>query len=153
MPDLGIVALGVGMLMICGEFDLSVSSILPFCAFIFISLLKVNLNTVMASLIVICSGALLGLLNGIITVKGRIPSFITTLGMMMFWRGFTLLLSRDYQKPFNTEASPLFAQILTGKIGIIPVQAIWFAVIGLILGFLLHAYKFGNWVYARGIVN
>ena len=151
IPEIGIVTLGIGMLMICGEFDLSVGSVLPLCAFIFISLLKNGMNPFFSLLIVFAAGALLGLLNGLITVKGYIPSFITTLGTMMLWRGVTLLLSRGYTSPFNPAVSPLFCHILTGKIGgFIPVQVIWFAIVGLILGFLLHSHKFGNWVYATG---
>ena len=149
--EFSIVALGVGMLMICGEFDLSIGSILVFCSFIFIRLFEMGVNLFLAGFIILIVGALLGILNGIITVKGLIPSFITTLGMMMFWRGLTLLLSRGYTRPFNPEVSPFFCHILTGEIGgIIPVQVIWFVVFGVILGMLLHFHKFGNWVYATG---
>jgi len=149
--EFSIVALGVGMLMICGEFDLSIGSILVFCSFIFVELFETGMNLFLAGLIVLIVGALLGLLNGIITVKGLIPSFITTLGTMMFWRGLTLLLSHGYQRPFNPEASPLFCHILTGEIGgIIPVQVVWFVAFGIALGMLLHFHKFGNWVYATG---
>ncbi len=145
-----IVALGVGLLMICGEFDLSVGSILVFCCFILAFLFWLGMNLLLASCIVLGVGAILGFLNGIITVKAGIPSFITTLGTMMFWRGITLLLSRGYQRPF-TPKNPFFSSILTEKIfGTIPVQAIWFVVIGIVLGLLLHHHRFGNWVYATG---
>ncbi|MEA1964077.1 MAG: ABC transporter permease [Candidatus Aerophobetes bacterium] len=152
MPDLGIVALGVGMLMICGEFDLSVSSVLPLCAFIFISLLKVNINPSFALCITLGSGALLGLLNGIITVKGRIPSFITTLGTMMFWRGILYVGSHMWPIGLRAYLPPgsVFEHIFVGKIGGIPVQVIWFIAFAVILGIILHFHKFGNWVYATG---
>ena len=150
-PDLGIVALGVGMLMICGEFDLSVSSVLPLCSYVFVSLLRLKVNLILIPFITLGVGALLGLLNGLITVKGRIPSFITTLGTMMLWRGMTLLLSHGYQRPFATSASPIFCNTFTGKIlGILPVQIVWFAVVGLVLGLLLHFHRFGNWIYSTG---
>ncbi|MEA1964075.1 MAG: ABC transporter permease [Candidatus Aerophobetes bacterium] len=148
--EFSIIALGVGMLMICGEFDLSIGSILVFCSFIFVILFETGMNLLLAGFIVLIVGALLGLLNGIITVKAFIPSFITTLGMMMFWRGLTLLLSRGYTRPFDPEVSPIFCHILTGKIGGIPVQVIWFVVFGAALGMFLHFHKFGNWVYATG---
>ena len=148
--EFSIIALGVGILMICGEFDLSIGSILVFCSFVFVILFEAGMNLFLAGLITLIAGAFLGLLNGVITVKGHIPSFITTLGMMMFWRGLTLLLSHGYTRPFNPEVSPFFCHILTGEIGGIPVQAIWFVAFGLILGILLHFHKFGNWVYATG---
>jgi len=152
-PDLGIVALGVGMLMICGEFDLSVSSTLPFCAYIFASLLRAGVSLFLLPFITLGVGALLGLLNGLITVKGRIPSFIATLGTMMFWRGVLYVHSRMSPigiRPYLPSESS-FQQIFTGQIGgVLPMQVIWFVAVGLILGILLHFHKFGNWVYATG---
>ena len=149
--EFSIIALGVGLLMVSGEFDLSVGSILVFCSFMFIRLFEIGMNLFLAGSITLGLGALLGFLNGFITTKARIPSFITTLGTMMLWRGMTLLLSLGYTRPFDTEVSPLLGSILTGKIGgVIPAQAIWFGAFGLVLGLVLHFHKFGNWVYATG---
>jgi simple sugar transport system permease protein len=146
-----IVVLGVGLLMICGEFDLSIGSILVFCSFVFIRLFQAGVNLFIVWIIVLVLGAAIGFLNGIITVKGYIPSFITTLGMMMFWRGITLLMSEGFAAAFDRELSPSFTSLLTGMVGkSVPVQVIWFVVIALLLGFLLHSHKFGNWVYATG---
>ncbi|NQS88367.1 ABC transporter permease [Patescibacteria group bacterium] len=153
MPDLGIVALGIGMLMVCGEFDLSVSSVLPLCAFVFISLLKASVNPFFALCIALGAGAILGLLNGLITVKGHIPSFITTLGTMMFWRGILYVCSRMWPIGLRAYLPPgsLFERIFTGKIGgVVPVQMVWFIAFGVILGIILHSHRFGNWVYATG---
>jgi len=150
-PEFSIIALGVGMLMVSGEFDLSVGSILVFCSFIFIRLFETGINLFLAGFITLAAGALLGLLNGLITTKARIPSFITTLGTMMLWRGMALILSQGFTRPFNPEVLPLFSSILIGKIGgVLPVQLIWFGAFGLILWAVLHFHKFGNWVYATG---
>jgi simple sugar transport system permease protein len=146
-----IVVLGVGLLMICGEFDLSVGSILVFCSFIFIRLFQTGLNLFLVLAAVLVLGAAAGFLNGLVTVKGRIPSFITTMGAMMFWRGLTLLLSEGYTAAFDQALSPRFTAFLTGTIaGVVPVQAAWFAGIGLVLGILLHNHRLGNWVYSTG---
>lgn len=85
--EFGIVALGVGVLMICGEFDLSVGSLLVFCMYVFIIMFEMKINLVLAAFAVLVTGGLLGLLNAVITVKGQIPSFMATLGTMMLWRG------------------------------------------------------------------
>jgi len=153
MPDLGIVALGVGMLMICGEFDLSICSILPFCSYIFVLLLRAGTNLSVNLVITLLGGAFLGLVNGLVTVKGRIPSFITTLGTMMFWRGVLYVHSRMW--PIGIRAylptGSSFENILTGIIGgVLPVQVLWFGFLGLVLGIILHFHKFGNWVYTTG---
>jgi simple sugar transport system permease protein len=49
-----------------------------------------------------------------------------------------------------TSNHPAFQQLLVGQIGPVPVQVLWLLVFALILGFLLHAHRFGNWVYATG---
>jgi simple sugar transport system permease protein len=146
-----IVVLGVGLLMICGEFDLSVGSILVFCSFVFIRLFQAGVNLFLVLGAVLVLGAAAGLLNGLVTVKGRIPSFITTLGAMMFWRGVTLLLSEGYTAAFDQAASSRLTAFLTGAIaGVVPVQAVWFAGFSLLLGLLLHSHRLGNWIYAAG---
>jgi len=153
-PDLGIVALGVGMLMICGEFDLSVSSVLPLCSYVFVSLLRLKVNLILIPFITLGVGALLGLLNGLITVKGRIPSFITTLGTMMLWRGILYVYSGMAPiaiRPYLPEGSSSFVHIFTGEIlGTLPVQIVWFGAIATFLGLLLHFHRFGNWIYSTG---
>jgi len=152
IPDLGIVALGVGMLMICGEFDLSIASLIPLCSYVFVTLLMKGINPALALIILLPVGAALGFINGIIVVKTGLPSFIITLSTMLFWRGVVYSLSRmspisltKYINPY-----PSFEKILTGTIGRFPVQAIWFVGIAIILGLLLHFNKFGNWIFATG---
>ncbi len=93
----------------------------------------------------------MGLLNGLVTVKGHIPSFITTLGAMMFWRGLTLLLSEGFPAGFDLAASPRFTAFFTGTIaGLVPVQAVWFVGFALALGAILHSHRLGNWIYSTG---
>ncbi|MBA7472394.1 Ribose import permease protein RbsC [subsurface metagenome] len=152
IPDLGIVALGVGMLMICGEFDLSITSLIPLCSYVFVTLLMKGINPALALIIILPVGAALGFINGVIVVKTGLPSFIITLSTMLFWRGVVYGLSRmspialtKYINPY-----PSFEKILTGTIGRFPVQVIWFVGIAIILGLLLHFNKFGNWIFATG---
>jgi simple sugar transport system permease protein len=146
-----IVVLGVGVLMICGEFDLSVGSILVFCSFIFIRLFQAGVNLFLVLAVVLALGAAVGLLNGLVTVRGRIPSFITTLGAMMFWRGLTLQHSEGFPASFDQASSARFTSFLTGTIaGLIPVQALWFAGFAIALGVLLHSHRLGNWIYSTG---
>jgi simple sugar transport system permease protein len=153
IPELGIVTLGIGMLMICGEFDLSVGSILPLCTYVFISLLKINLNPYAALVFVVGAGAALGMINGVITVRGYIPSFITTLGTMMFWRGFLYVFTKMMPIDLRTFLPPgsFFENIFLHEIGgFFPIQMVWFVVIAVLLGFLLHYHRFGNWIFATG---
>ncbi len=146
-----ILALGVGMLMIAGEFDISVGSVLAFSSLIFTWTLELGLHPFWGLLITLTGGCAVGLLHGLITTKAGIVSFVTTLGGMMFWRGLTLILSAGAMRPAKTEDFPVFQSLLTGKLGgYFPAQAIWFLAFAVILGFLLHRRPFGNWIYATG---
>lgn len=146
-----IVALAVGMLMIVGEFDLSVGSILVFCSFVFLKLFNTGMHPLMVAALTLCIGILIGLIHGFITVKTGIPSFITTLGAMLFWRGVTIFWSEGLQAPLEISQYVIFNRVLTGLIAKrVPVQFVWFVGIALILGFLIHFHKFGNWIFTTG---
>jgi simple sugar transport system permease protein len=152
IPDIGLVALGVGVLMICGEFDLSVVSTLPMCSYIFTLMLIGGVSPVIAFLITLPVGATLGLINGLITVKTGMSSFITTLGTMMFWRG--VVFAWSHMAPISIQnyvpVGSFLNNLLTETIGFMPIQAIWLIFFTLVLGLILHFHKFGNWIYATG---
>jgi simple sugar transport system permease protein len=141
------------MLMICGEFDLSVASVLPFCAYIFARSLYAGMAPFWGMVLAILVGCGLGWINGFLTVKTRMPSFITTLGTLMFWRGILYVWSQmmplGIRQYIPTGSS--FEKVFAGTImGFFPVQALWFALFAVVLGVLLHYHRFGNWVYATG---
>ncbi|MCX7730660.1 MAG: hypothetical protein N2205_05540 [Candidatus Caldatribacterium sp.] len=115
IPELGIVALGITMLMITGEFDLSVGSVFAFCPIMMALFMDWGINSVLAVLFALVIGAGLGALNGFITLTFGIPSFITTLGAMLIWRGGVLLLTGGWPPPFPVGMS---TAVLVGKIGI-----------------------------------
>jgi simple sugar transport system permease protein len=150
-PELGIVALGVTMLMIAREFDLSIGSNVAFCGWINGFLYAMGLHPALAAFVVLIVGSLIGALNGLITVKFNIPSFITTLGTMMWWRGMVLIVTHGFPMSYLPgETHPLFYYALAGDVGGIPVQAIWFIVFTLLIWILLGEHRFGNWVQTTG---
>lgn len=153
MPELGIVSLGVGMLMICGEFDLSIGSQIPLSAYIFAVLLRSGFSFWLIFPITLVIGVILGFINGFITTKTGIPSFIVTLGTMMFWRGVLYVQSK--LAPLSLYGflprQSIWKTITIGKAAdVLPAQMIWFVVIAIILGLLLYLHKFGNWIYSTG---
>jgi simple sugar transport system permease protein len=149
--EFGIIALAVGILMIAGEFDLSVGSVLAFCSLTFIKLFGAGVNAVLALFVAIAVGMAIGFLNGIITVKAQIPSFITTLGGLMLWRGITLFWSGGQQQGLEVEKIPgLYGVIGGAKIGFLPIQFVWVVGIALVAGFFMNSHKLGNWVTVTG---
>ena len=92
MSPLGIMAIGVGVLMISGEFDLSVGTLYTFCAIVTATMVKeYALSPYLAMLVGIIVGIIAGLIHGNIVNRFTIPSFIVTLGAMLLWKGGTLL--------------------------------------------------------------
>ncbi|MEM2163819.1 MAG: ABC transporter permease [Fervidicoccaceae archaeon] len=148
-PELGIVALGVTILMIGGELDLSVGSVFGFAPLIMAVMLQSGINTWIAFMftLILCLG--IGTAQGIVTVKTGIPSFITTLGGMLIWRGLALVVTGGH--PMYFTPSKDFAMVLTGKLyPFVYSQLLIFLALVVLLHFLLERHKFGNWVYAVG---
>lgn len=150
-PDIGVVALGIGILMIAGEFDLSIASIIPFCSYIFTQFIMNGVDPLLAFILIFPIGATFGLINGLLVVSTGLPSFIITLSTMLFWKGLLFGLSRMMPISILKYVSDTpIEKILTGQIGPVPIQIIWFGIFAVILGLLLHQTKFGNWIYATG---
>ena len=93
----GVIAIGVTYLMISGEFDLSVGSILGVTALSFMNFMTHGapvfgvMEPVPAALLAIFVAFILGAINGVLLISTRIPSFIVTLGTMLAFRAITLV--------------------------------------------------------------
>jgi simple sugar transport system permease protein len=149
--EFGIIALGIGILMIAGEFDLSVGSVLALCSFSFASLVGLGVNPFIAMLITLACGALVGTIHGLIVVKAQVVSFVATLGGMMTRRGLTEILSGGTMRNIALDEQSTFVQAFTGYVaGVVPAQLIWFLFFALVLYLVLNRGRFGNWIYATG---
>lgn len=93
----GIIAIGQTILLVAGEFDLSVGSVAGLSAVVAAKLMTaLALPVPLAILGGIGVGALIGLVNGIVVVKFRIPAFIQTLGMLFIGQGLIQLVTDGY---------------------------------------------------------
>ena len=94
---LGIIAVGACVLMIAGEFDLSMGSMIGFAGMM-MAVPAMFLGWPMwASMLFAFAGCMaLGWLNGYLVVRTRLPSFIVTLAFMFILRGLTLVLSTHF---------------------------------------------------------
>ena len=159
IAPIGIMALGVGVLMIAGEFDLSVGALYSFCAIICAKLVNdwgadIRVEDAswyipfVAMFIALIVGTLIGILHALITLKFQIPSFITTLGGMLLWKGATLMYHGATALRFKPTEP--FATIFGGQVGIVHASMIWFVIFSIIFYFLLHHSRLGNHFYAVG---
>lgn len=148
IPTLGIIAMGVNLLMISGEFDLSVGSTFALASLVMAKLFNAGTPLIVAILAAIAIGIMIGGVNGYIVVKSNVPSFIITLGSMWFWRGIVLLVSQASNEAFNP--GPGMDAVFTASIGPVQVQFLWFVAIAIICWFFLERHKLGNHIFATG---
>jgi simple sugar transport system permease protein len=154
VAEWGIIALGFTLLMISGEFDLSVGSVLALCGVLAIVMLDVGLPPLIAVVMTLIIGVAIGLLHGFIVTKLAVPSFIVTLAAMMFWRGVVLVITDGFPIALGglmATEKPDFFQIFSYRFeNAFSISVIWFVVVAVMLGFILHRTRFGNWIFATG---
>ncbi|UYN99907.1 MAG: ABC transporter permease [Devosia sp.] len=148
VPVLGCLALGAGILMIAGEFDLSIGSVYTFTAVIMAVLVGNGVDAFFAAPAGIAVGALIGLLNGALTLRFNLPSFIVTLGGLLFWRGAVLLINGAVQVRFDP--NPVFDAMFGGTVLGFNAAFLWFLGLCGVFYLLLHRHRFGNHVFATG---
>ena len=83
----GIAALGMTMVIIAGGIDLSVGSIIALVTVVIAALLQAGVNPLLAAIAGVGTGALCGLLNGVLITRVRVVPFIVTLGTLLVLRG------------------------------------------------------------------
>ncbi|MBV9299355.1 MAG: ABC transporter permease [Verrucomicrobia bacterium] len=150
--ELGIIAMAMTMLIISGEFDLSVGAIYAVTGVVAGLLAKhFGLEIWAAAICGLASALILGLLNGLLVTTTKINSFIATLSTMMVYRGIAMVLSQGQPiSSFHSETA-FFDIMGRGKgFGTIPVPIFWMATWGILLFLLLHRTAFGVKVYATG---
>ena len=179
--ELGILAAAVSLLIIAGEFDLSIGSMVGFAGIV-MGLLVTQLGWPLWASIgtAFAVAVLVGYLNGYITVKTRLPSFIVTLATLFILRGLSIGITRAVtgrtQIPYilDNPPDPWTAAIFNGHVltGLfqwmgaqgwiavkgdgmpfvpgIPMSIVWWIAVTCLAGWVLTQTKFGNWIYASG---
>jgi simple sugar transport system permease protein len=158
-PELGMIALAMTLLMTSGEFDLSVGSVFGFAPVLMWMLFNENIMPLeLAFVVAISVAALIGLTSGLFVTKLGIPSFLVTLGMLLVVRGAALWLTQGFpQRTWRSEGQPL-AELLVGDFFVptpwgdlrLFMSLFWFILLASILGYVLMASKWGNWIQAAG---
>ena len=150
IPLLGVLGLGVGLLMISGEFDLSVGSAYTLgpmsTALIFAG--GEGWPIALAVGLALALAVAVGLVNGLVTLRFGIPSFIATLGMLLFLRGVTRFVSGARAEAFYP--GDIMENVLTGGIGVLQAQFLWLVGFAVAAHLLLNYHRFGNHIYAVG---
>lgn len=90
--DLGIMSIAAALLMIGGEFDLSIGSMVAFAGLIFgVLLVNLHLPLIVAIVGTLAMAAIFGVINGQMVIRTKLNSFIVTLGFLFILRGLSLV--------------------------------------------------------------
>jgi len=148
--QLGIISMAMTLLIVSGEFDLSVGAIYAVTGVVTgILVNKLGLSIWVSASAGMVAGLALGYLNGLLIATTRINSFIATLSTMMVFRGLALVLSQA--QPISLQLS--FFMDLFGRaelFGVVPVPIVWMLGWGVAMYLLLHRTAFGVKVFATG---
>jgi ribose transport system permease protein len=144
---IGIVAAGQVLAIISGGFDLSVSGVVPLGAVTFALLTNSGLPTLLAILLVLGVGALVGLGNGLIVTRLGINPLITTLGTLSITTGLAYTLSRGVTIPLRNPAAGVLADRTVGGLSY---YVLAFAAVSVVAFVMLRYTVFGRTLYAIG---
>lgn len=152
--EVGIIALPVGLLMIAGEFDMSVGAVVPGDS-VTAALLcgHYELPALVGILGGLSVGLLVGFVNGLLVTRTSIPSLIVTIGVMFAVMGLTLgfavLIKGSTSLSYVPDPT---TKLLLGTFmgGMFNVSILWWAGFVAVFFYFLHVSPIGNWVFAMG---
>ncbi|WP_406871206.1 ABC transporter permease (plasmid) [Thioclava sp. 'Guangxiensis'] len=152
--EIGIVALPIGILMIAGELDLSIGSVIP-ASSLTVAVVSgyFGLPDIIGIACGLGFGVLVGLVNGLVVTRTAVPSLIVTIGSMFGVMGLTLGLSVLVTGSTATALSPdpLTTTLLGHFVAyMFQVTIFWWIGFAVMLAYILHVSPWGNWIYALG---
>lgn len=150
LPEMGLIAVGVTILMICGEFDLSVGSVFALMPMTMAVTMTAGIPFVPAVLLGFLVCVAIGLVNGYVTLAFNIPSFITTLGMLFIARSLTVVISGGFPPLLSTDIPAWLFTSYVGPGHVFRMSFLWFAAVAILCGYMLARTNFGNWITAVG---
>jgi len=143
-----LVSLGLLLPMAAGNFDLSVGATLGTSLMLVLKLQNIGMNALLASVIAILSGAVIGLVNGIVVVAFNVDSFIATLGMSSILSAVTVAISGGQQ--IATGISPTFLKLASTQWFGINAPVYYTLGVAILLWAFLEYRPGGRAIYATG---
>jgi len=145
---IGITAIGVTFVILAADIDLSIGAVAALSGVLAVGLYtNTKLNLILALAIALFVSAAIGLIMGVIITKGRVHSFVVTLGMLSIARGLALVYTKGDTLGGLDDT---FRFIGGGDIWGIPLPLIFFIVIALLAYLILTRTPYGIYIYAIG---
>lgn len=151
--ELGIVSIPVGLLMISGEFDLSVGSVLAGSSMLLAMMYGYfHVNIWISIVACLALGAVTGLINGFLVTRTKLPSFIVTLGTQLVLTGVTLGGSTliTGSSSIDMTATKPVRELFASNWNQFNVSILWWVAIAVLGHHVLTNTSMGNWITAIG---
>ncbi|MGO4441271.1 ABC transporter permease [Rhizobium sp. RAF56] len=150
-PQFGIIALSLTFVVITGEIDLSFPSIMALGTAVFCLVTAyAGIPWPIGLVAGLATGAVCGLLNGLLVAKLNIPSLVITIGTSFLFRGLELVLMNGTGVPLTADEYPALHTLLRENLLGVPVQSLWMVAILIVLWALLNRTRFGAHVFLVG---
>ena len=146
----GIIAFGLTLVMITGNIDLSVGSMLTFLCCVCAKIMMGSDNGLLGIFGTIAIGAVCGLVNGVLVSYVKLNSFITTLGTSSIFTALALRISSGTVLVIPDNCDPLFQAVGVTSFGPVHILIVWFVIVAVILGLLLSRTVYGQQLYTIG---
>ncbi len=143
---IGIGAAGMTIVITNGAFDLSVAGMLGLCGVV-IALLLPDIGIVPVFVVALLLGAGLGVINGLVVTKLKIPAFIATLGMMNIYLAAAFIITSGQVVAVSEKA---FRELGTGKIVGVPIPFVFMLLTYLCLHLVMTRTTYGRNIRAVG---
>jgi rhamnose transport system permease protein len=146
--EAGLLVLGMTLVIVAGQIDLSVASVMALVACVTAKLLAAGFAIPVALAVGLGIGSGIGAVNGALVAYLRLPSFVVTLATMAICRGLAqVLMGAESQRlPANLVGADYVHLLGTP----IPLPLTVLVVFAVVVGLLLHRTVFGRWVYSVG---
>ncbi len=147
-----ICAVAMTMIIILGDIDLSVGSMLAFLSVIGAKVFRAlpnHLGSAFIALVVVMAvGAGLGFISGSITARTKIPAFVTTMAFMEVLRGLGYIITGGSPIPISSKSFKVFGS--GWALGIFPVPVVMMLLMVILGLFITKSTRFGRHIYAIG---
>lgn len=143
-----IAGIGMTMLLITGEVDLSIGSLVAFVGVVTMDIINKTQSTALGVLAGLALGALTGLANGLVRTKLKVNSLIGTIAMMMILRGGVYLYRIAAVQNYHQKEA--FFRIGNGYFGFLPIPILLMAVLYLVFLLVINKSLAGRYLYATG---
>ncbi len=151
IPFFGLMAMAATFIVTLGEIDLSFPSIAGFSGWVFAASYVGTDSFIIALVLCLGTGALLGLINGLLVTKVGIPSIVATIGTMFLWSGLVNVVTEGHGIPISTITSNPLHSLFVGEVfGQIPAQFLWFVGGSILMGVAYKRHRFGSHVLFIG---